>query len=193
MDELRKDPMMTYLLDATLRGEDIGHYGRLVVVMVGRHFLDREALVSAIAHGECDGPAARALIDQVELADYSPPKRAKILTTRNVRSSRSFPTRAIRVPATSTGRCSFRSTSTNTSANTAKPRPRRAAERYGRSVTIAFPTILRAARSSIASAARSSGYRAVTIGRSAPLAWSSASARKFARLCAGSRIAKTPK
>jgi len=71
--------MMTYLLNATLRGEDIGHYGRLVVVMVGRHFLDREALVSAIAHGECDAPAARALIDQVELADYSPPKRAKIL------------------------------------------------------------------------------------------------------------------
>ena len=37
VEELRRSPM-THLLDALDRGEDIGHYGRLVFVMVGRYF-----------------------------------------------------------------------------------------------------------------------------------------------------------
>ncbi len=32
--ELRKNGMMAHLMDALSQGEDIGHYGRLVFVMV---------------------------------------------------------------------------------------------------------------------------------------------------------------
>ena len=39
LDELRKNGMMSHLLDALERGEDIGHYGRLVFVMIAHHFL----------------------------------------------------------------------------------------------------------------------------------------------------------
>ena len=79
MDELRKDPMMSSLLDALERGEDIGHYGRLVVVMIGRHFLERDALVALISGGSCDDSSARMMVQQVDEADYSPPRRAKIV------------------------------------------------------------------------------------------------------------------
>jgi hypothetical protein len=37
--ELRKNAMMAHLIDALSRGEDIGHYGRLVFVMVARRKL----------------------------------------------------------------------------------------------------------------------------------------------------------
>ena len=39
VEALRKNDMMTHLLDALDRGQDIGHYGRLVFAMVARHFL----------------------------------------------------------------------------------------------------------------------------------------------------------
>ena len=72
--------MMAHLLDALEAGQDIGHFGRLTFAMIGRHFLDEEALVSLLAkqpdHGEAD---ARALVRQVEAKEYSPPKRERIL------------------------------------------------------------------------------------------------------------------
>lgn len=37
--ELRKSEVVAHLLDALSKGEGIGHYGRLVFVMVARHFL----------------------------------------------------------------------------------------------------------------------------------------------------------
>jgi hypothetical protein len=80
VDELRKDPMMAHLLEALEKGNDIGHYGRLVFVMVGRHFLDDDALVGQLRKDKDFGEdEARALVAQVRAHDYSPPKRQRIL------------------------------------------------------------------------------------------------------------------
>jgi len=37
--------MMSHLLDALEKGEDIGHYGRLTFAMVAHHFLDKAELI----------------------------------------------------------------------------------------------------------------------------------------------------
>ena len=80
VDELRKDPMMAHLLEALEKGKDIGHYGRLVFVMVGRHFLDDDAMVEHLRKDKDFGEEeARALVAQVRAHDYSPPKRQRIL------------------------------------------------------------------------------------------------------------------
>ena len=46
--ELRKNGMMSHLLDALAQGEDIGHYGRLVFVMVARYFLPEDHLLKQL-------------------------------------------------------------------------------------------------------------------------------------------------
>ena len=78
--DLRDSPMMAHLLDALEKGTDIGHYGRLVFVMVARHFMDEDEMAGLLAkqpgHGEED---ARELVAQVKGHDYNPPKRDKIL------------------------------------------------------------------------------------------------------------------
>ncbi len=80
MDELRKNAMMRRLLEALESGTDIGHYGRLVFVMVARHFLSQDEVVALLCKNrECDEGHARALVQQVAERDYSPPKREKIL------------------------------------------------------------------------------------------------------------------
>jgi hypothetical protein len=80
LEELRQSPMMANLLDGLAEGVDIGEYGRLTFVMVARHFLSDEAMVSLLADqpnfGEIE---ARALILQVKQRDYNPPKRERIL------------------------------------------------------------------------------------------------------------------
>ena len=79
-EALRRNAMMARLLDALERGEDIGHYGRLVFAMVGRHFLDDDELVGWLTRdGDCSEEEARSLALQVRARDYSPPKREKIL------------------------------------------------------------------------------------------------------------------
>jgi hypothetical protein len=71
---------MAHLLEALEKGKDIGHYGRLVFVMVGRHFLDDDALVGQLRKDkDCGEEEARALVAQVQAHDYSPPKRQRIL------------------------------------------------------------------------------------------------------------------
>ena len=78
--DLRRSPMMCHLLDALGRGEDIGHYGRLVFAMIGHRFLDRDELVTwLIKDKDCDEPKAKALVQQVESRDYNPPSRSRIL------------------------------------------------------------------------------------------------------------------
>ena len=80
IDDLRRSPMMSHLLDALERGEDIGHYGRLTFAMVARHFMDTEDLVRLLSHGgDTDERKARALVKQVEDHDYNPPRRERIL------------------------------------------------------------------------------------------------------------------
>jgi hypothetical protein len=72
--------MMSHLLDALAAGTDIGEYGRLTVAMVAHHFLEPEDLV-AVLHQDpsLDEHQARALVQQVQARDYSPPKRERIL------------------------------------------------------------------------------------------------------------------
>jgi hypothetical protein len=78
--ELKQEPMMEHLIGTLDSGNSIGHYGRLVFVMVARHFLDAEELVSYLTKDpECDQEQARALIAQVEARNYNPPKRERIL------------------------------------------------------------------------------------------------------------------
>jgi hypothetical protein len=78
--ELRKNGMMAHLMDALSRGEDIGHYGRLVFVMVARHFLSEEQLFRQLQLDPgLDEEKARALIEQVVSKGYSPPSREKVL------------------------------------------------------------------------------------------------------------------
>jgi hypothetical protein len=68
------------LLDGLAEGVDIGEYGRLTFVMVARHFLSDEHMVSLLADQPSFGETeARALILQVKQRDYNPPKRERIL------------------------------------------------------------------------------------------------------------------
>jgi hypothetical protein len=78
--ELKQEPMMEHLIGALESGNSIGHYGRLVFVMVARHFLDVDELISYLKKDpECDDEQASGLISQVEARNYNPPKRERIL------------------------------------------------------------------------------------------------------------------
>ena len=80
MTDLRKNDMMAHLVDSLEAGKDIGEYGRLVFVMVARHFLSDNELVKLLTKEKSiDEAAARRLVAQVQSRDYNPPKREKIL------------------------------------------------------------------------------------------------------------------
>jgi hypothetical protein len=84
IEDLRQSEMMSHLLDALDKGEDIGHYGRLTFAMVAHHFLDKEELVEWLSKdGDTDESEARALVQQVEERGYNPPKRERILEWQN--------------------------------------------------------------------------------------------------------------
>jgi hypothetical protein len=89
VDELRKSEMMAHLLDALDQGKDIGHYGRLVFAMVGRHFMAEDDLVTVLAKDkDCTEEEARSLVHQVISHDYNPPRRERILEWQ---AQQSFP------------------------------------------------------------------------------------------------------
>ena len=89
LEALREDSMMAHLLDALERGEDIGHYGRLVFAMIARHFLsDDEVLAELTKDNDFSEEEARQMLVQVEGRDYSPPRRDRILEWQ---SEQSFP------------------------------------------------------------------------------------------------------
>jgi DNA primase large subunit len=80
VEDLRQSPMMNHLLDALDNGEDIGHYGRLVFAMVGRHFVSSDELVELLTKDrDAEEGDIRAMVQQVEEKGYSPPRREKIL------------------------------------------------------------------------------------------------------------------
>jgi DNA primase large subunit len=80
VEDLRQSPMMSHLLDALDKGEDIGHYGRLTFAMIARYFVDNERLVELLAKdSDADEQKARALVQQVEERGYNPPRRERIL------------------------------------------------------------------------------------------------------------------
>jgi hypothetical protein len=78
--DLRKNGMMAHLLDALDRGQDIGHYGRLVFAMVARHFLPESELLAELQKNPgLSDDQARALYRQVQGKDYNPPRRERVL------------------------------------------------------------------------------------------------------------------
>jgi hypothetical protein len=80
VEDLRQSPMMNHLLDALDNGEDIGHYGRLVFAMIGRHFVSSDELVEWLTKDrDAEEGDIRAMVQQVEEKGYSPPRREKIL------------------------------------------------------------------------------------------------------------------
>ena len=80
VEDLRQSPMMAHMLDALDKGEDIGHYGRLVFAMIGRHFVSDDELVELLTKDhDADEQEIRAMVQQVEEKGYSPPRRDKIL------------------------------------------------------------------------------------------------------------------
>jgi hypothetical protein len=88
-EELRKNDMMAHLLDSLDSGKDIGHYGRLVFVMVARHFLPEDEVIADLQKDkDFSEEQARALYLQVRGKDYNPPKRDKIL---HYQSQQEFP------------------------------------------------------------------------------------------------------
>ena len=89
IEDLRQSPMMGHMLDALGNGEDIGHYGRLVFAMIGRHFVSSDELVELLTKDhDTDEQEMRALVQQVEEKGYSPPRREKIL---EYQSQQDFP------------------------------------------------------------------------------------------------------
>jgi hypothetical protein len=84
IEDLRQSPMMAHMLDALDNGEDIGHYGRLVFAMIGRHFVSDDELVELLTKDhDADEQEIRAMVQQVEEKGYSPPRREKILEFQN--------------------------------------------------------------------------------------------------------------
>jgi hypothetical protein len=76
--------MTAHMLDALDNGEDIGHYGRLVFAMIGRHFVSKDELVELLTKDHDAGEQEiRAMVLQVEDKGYSPPRREKILEFQN--------------------------------------------------------------------------------------------------------------
>jgi hypothetical protein len=124
VEDLRQSEMMSHLLDALNKGEDIGHYGRLTFAMVAHHFLDKEELVEWLSKdGDTDESEARALVQQVEERDYNPPRRERILEWQNQQEFLSVRTPTIRIPATCIGSWTSWTRSSRTSRITAKTRP----------------------------------------------------------------------
>ncbi len=79
-EDLRANSMMSHLLDSLDSGQDIGHYGRLVFAMVGRHFLQEDELTTYLQRNPgFSEQEAKALIKQVQGRDYNPPRRDRIL------------------------------------------------------------------------------------------------------------------
>ncbi len=80
VEDLRQSPMMNHMLDALDNGEDIGHYGRLVFAMIGRHFVGDDELVELLLKDhDAEEGEVRAMVQQVEEKGYSPPRRERIL------------------------------------------------------------------------------------------------------------------
>ncbi|WP_119067853.1 hypothetical protein [Rubrobacter indicoceani] len=80
VEDLRQSKTMTNLLDGLENGEDVGHYGRLTLAMVGRYFVSDEDLAELLAKDpDCTGQEARALVGQVAEKGYNPPRRERLI------------------------------------------------------------------------------------------------------------------
>src|SRR5690349_12766291 len=79
-EALRNNGMMRHLLESLEAGKDVGHYGRLVFAMVGRHFMPADELAAILSKGQgSDDAQVKALVHQVESRGYNPPRRERIM------------------------------------------------------------------------------------------------------------------
>ena len=79
IDRLKNNVAMKHLIEACEDGKDIGHYGRLTLAMVARHFLEPDDLAALLAQDKDESrEEAAGLVHQVNDADYSPPGPGKI-------------------------------------------------------------------------------------------------------------------
>ncbi len=80
VEDLRRSPMMSHLLDALDQGKDIGHYGRFTFAAIAARFMDRDEVVAWLAKDkDFDEGEAKALVQQVTARGYNPPSRRRIL------------------------------------------------------------------------------------------------------------------
>ena len=79
VEDLRKSPMMSHLLDALAAGTDIGHYGRLTLAMVGAKFMETDDLVGILLKsGGAEETEVKSMVQQVVERGYNPPSRARL-------------------------------------------------------------------------------------------------------------------
>ncbi len=80
LNDLNSEPMMAHLISTLESGNSVGRYGRLVVAMVARHFLEHGELIALLEKDpQCDHSQAESLVRQVETRNYNPPKRERVL------------------------------------------------------------------------------------------------------------------
>ncbi len=80
VEDLRRSPMMSHLLDALEAGKDIGHYGRFTFASIATKFLDRDEVVELLTKdGDTDEHKAKSLVQQVVSRGYNPPSRRRIM------------------------------------------------------------------------------------------------------------------
>jgi len=80
VEDLRKSPMMSHLLDALDKGTDIGHHGRFTFATIAARFMDRHEVVDWLAKDkDFDEHEAKALVQQVVERGYNPPSRRRIM------------------------------------------------------------------------------------------------------------------
>ncbi len=84
VNDLRQSPMMNHILETLERNENIGHYGRLVFVMVSQYFLSDDEIVELLTKDpDCDQEKAGGILKQVKAHGYNPPKPDRILAWMN--------------------------------------------------------------------------------------------------------------
>jgi hypothetical protein len=80
LQDLQENAMMNHLVQALERGEDIGHYGRLVFAMVAQYFLTEDEIITLLTKdSDCDDKKARSILRQVKSHGYNPPNPDRIL------------------------------------------------------------------------------------------------------------------
>lgn len=93
VEDLRKSPMMSHIMEALENGEDIGHYGRLTFAMVGVYFAKDDELVGLLTKDEdADEREVRAMVQQVREKGYNPPNRDKVLEWQSKQDFQICPT-----------------------------------------------------------------------------------------------------
>ncbi|MBV9297062.1 MAG: hypothetical protein JO145_15930, partial [Acidobacteriaceae bacterium] len=84
LEDVQANPMMNHLVEALDRGKNIGHYGRLVFVMVSQYFLTENEIIALLTKDpDCDDEKARIILKQVKAHGYNPPKPDRILAWMN--------------------------------------------------------------------------------------------------------------